>query len=376
MVINNYRNLDGITVFDSQCNFIVGDNNIGKSNFLSLLNTIFNFRSFHADDFKDPSKPIEISIQLKLAEVEIGHFEDLFDIEDYSIINIFCQQINPDENIEFYHQETKTYINISTIRCINFVHYDSLRNPITEISFDKRKGVGRFLKSIIQQYLNENEISDTDFFMQDKVDNLIRNINEKIQKIKPFKDFKISASTDDDIENLLSKVVIFKDDKGDSLLKAGYGVQFLILVTLSILEKLQSIIAQRKNRGMLEDSETETKAISLVLGLDEPEIHLHPYMQRSLIKYLNSIINNHNPEFTRLIKELFDIDLFIGQIIVVTHSPNIILDDYRQIIRFYMERGAIKVVSGTMLTLSPQLEKHLYLNFPYIKEAFSHTVPF
>ena len=69
----------------------------------------------------------------------------------------------------------------------------------------------------------------------------------------------------------------------------------------------------------------EKKSISLIIGLDEPEIHLHPYMQRSLIKYLNNVITNNNADFKTLIKELCDIDEFIGQVIVVTHSPNILL---------------------------------------------------
>ena len=33
--VNNYRNIDGIEVtFNPECNYIIGENNIGKSNFL------------------------------------------------------------------------------------------------------------------------------------------------------------------------------------------------------------------------------------------------------------------------------------------------------------------------------------------------------
>lgn len=372
--IKNYRNLDGITVHLAEdCNFIVGENNLGKSNLLSLLNILFSSRSFRYEDFKDPDKSIEINLRLKLADIEIGHFQDLFDVDDCSIINIFCQQINTDDNIEFYHVDTKTHIQSSLVRCINYVYYDSLRNPISEINFDKGKGVGRFLKKLISQYLEDNKITDKDFLEQQKVSRLIEAINDKISKIKSFNDFNISATSDDDLESLLSKVVVLKDGQGESLTKAGYGIQFLILVTLSILEKIQQIKKQRKDRGIFEnkqEGQEGTKSISLVLGLDEPEIHLHPYMQRSLIRYLNSVINNNNREFAQLIKELFDIDYFIGQIIVVTHSPNIILNDYKQIIRLYSDKGVVKVISGSQLNLDAQSSKHLYLNFPFIKEGF------
>lgn len=369
--IHNYRNLDGLNVsLEENCNFIVGENNLGKSNLLSLVNILFTSRAFKLDDFKDINLPIEVNFQLKLAPIEIGHFQDLFDLDDYSLINITARQDNIDDNIVFFHTETTTYIQPSVVRCINYIHYDSLRNPVAEINFDKGRGVGRFLRNIISQYLKNKGISDADFLDDTKVTELLGSINDKIVKIKSFQDFGIKASTEEDAENLLSKIVVLKDGKGDSFLKTGYGVQFLILVTLSVLEKLQAIRTQRGDRGIFEDENAGTKSISLIIGLDEPEIHLHPYMQRSLIKYLNKVITNNNAEFKTLIKELFDIDEFIGQVIVVTHSPNILLNDYKQIIRFYSEAGITKIISGSHFTLGEQLHKHLYLHFPFIKEAF------
>lgn len=370
--IHNYRNLDGVDISLAQdCNFIVGENNLGKSNLLSLLNIIFSYRAFQFDDFKEPDKPIEVEFQIKLADIEIGHFQDLFDADDYSIINIIARQMDADENsITFYHKETNSFIHASQVKCINYIHYDSLRNPSSEINFDKGKGVGKFLRNIISQYLEEQEVNENEFIDEKRINELLKSINDKVSKIKSFKDFGIVASPEDNTENLLSKIVVFKDGKGDSLSKTGYGVQFLILVTLSILEKLQLIQQQRGDRGIFEDEATGTKSISLVLGLDEPEIHLHPYMQRSLIKYINSIISNSNPDFKLLIKELFGIDEFIGQVIVVTHSPNIILNDFKQIIRFYSLKGETKVISGNKLNLPSQSKKHLYLQFPFIKEAF------
>jgi putative ATP-dependent endonuclease of OLD family len=275
-----------------------------------------------------------------------------------------------DDNIEFYHRESNTYIQPSAIRAINYIHYDSLRNPITEINFDKGRGAGRFLRSIIINYLSNNNISNADFLDEIKVNQLLKSINEKISKIKSFKDFGIVASTEKEPENLISRIIVLSDSKGNSFFKAGYGVQFLVLVTLSILEKIQTIISQRGEKNVFVNETNGKKSISLLIGLDEPEIHLHPYMQRSLIKYLNSIITNNNPDFKDLVKELFGIDEFIGQVIVVTHSPNILLNDYKQIIRFYTEKSINKIISGSKLNLNDQLHKHLFLHFPFIKEAF------
>ena len=52
--VENYRNLNSATItFDESCNFIVGENNLGKSNILNLLNIIFTRRGFVYDDFND-----------------------------------------------------------------------------------------------------------------------------------------------------------------------------------------------------------------------------------------------------------------------------------------------------------------------------------
>lgn len=366
--IENFRNFDNIEIlFDETCNFIVGENNLGKSNILNLLNIIFTKRAFVIDDFLDKTKPINIEFQLKLSDEEIGHFEDLFDLDDYSLVNIISRQISPDDNIEFYHKETDTYISHPTIRSINYIFYDSLRNPISEINFDKRRGVGKFLTKIVKDYLFNKNITTENLINSDEIEDLLSDINSKLSKIKAIKDYELLANIDDNIVELIPKLISLKDRQGNELKKSGYGVQFLLLVTLSILDKLQFIIEQRGEKGIFENDE---RAISIILGLDEPEIHLHPYMQRSLIKYLNKIINNDNPDFQSLIKELFGIDKFIGQIIIATHSPSIILDNYKQIIRLYEDGSQTKIISGCDISLNEQLEKHLLLHFPFIKEAF------
>ena len=369
--IENYRNLNSTNIeFDESCNFIVGENNIGKTNILSLFNVIFNRRGFNYEDFADATLPILIRISIKLANEEIGHFEDLFDIEDYSNINIICRQVSPEENMEFFHMETETYISPSLIKCLNFIYYDSLRNPMSEISFDSSKGVGRFLSRMIKDYLSDKEIDINNIMDTNFNHDLLVNINSKLGCIKSFTDYGIQAIIEGDLSLVFPKLISLKDKKGGALSKCGYGVQFLLLVTLSILEKLQMIYNQRGDSGIFINDKNGERAISMVLGLDEPEIHLHPYMQRSLIKYLNRVINNEDSHLRILIKDLFGIDKFNGQIIIATHSPNIILNDFRQIIRVYKNGEDTNIISGANLFLGEQLEKHLLLHFPFIKEAF------
>ena len=89
ITINNYRNIDGISVhLHPECSYIIGENNLGKSNFLNLLNTLCSGKSFDDEDFSDQSKPILIELTLRLEPGERGFFGDNFSPDDPSEINI------------------------------------------------------------------------------------------------------------------------------------------------------------------------------------------------------------------------------------------------------------------------------------------------
>ena len=240
---NNYRNLNEINIdLNESCNFFVGENNLGKSNLLDLFQIIFSNRSFSEKDFTDIGEPITVELKIKLDDIEIGIFEDLFDPNSPNTINILCIQDTVDDNILFSHRETGINIPASRVRGINFIYYNSLRNPIQEVSFGKSKGVSRFLNNLIQKYLTEKDLNDKDFLHEDKISELLSFVNTNISKVKAFDDFNISAVFDKELSSLLPKLLVFEDDNNHSLTQTGYGIQFLILITLSILEKVKLVI--------------------------------------------------------------------------------------------------------------------------------------
>ncbi|MFV9567115.1 ATP-dependent nuclease [Thermoanaerobacter mathranii] len=376
--IKNFRNLDDVKMLlHPDINFLVGENDLGKSNFLDMLDIIFNGRRFKEDDFFDKEKPIEIQITLGLDDIEKGIFGDLFDPQNSDVINIMIRQETPDEDIRYFHRESEEEIHYSDFRCVNFIKYDSLRSPKEELTFYRGKGVGKFLNYLVEKFfknMEQNILDIEDFIKKDQIDQIVSYINQKLEKLKTFKKFGIVTSIEGEAKSLIYRLLTMKDSKGLDIQKMGYGVQFLTLVILSIMEKIMYLLEDKRRQKCvysLREKENVQNYISLILGLDEPEIHLHPYMQRSLIKYIYSILLNENAEFSSLLKELFNIDKILGQAIIVTHSPNILLNDYRQIVRFYPFQGySIKIKSGVEIKLNSQEEKHLLMNFPYIKEAF------
>jgi len=114
------------------------------------------------------------------------------------------------------------------------------------------------------------------------------------------------------------------------------------------------------------------KMLPLVLSIDEPEVHLNPYLQRSLIGYYKRILRNEDAEFAELLKSCFNVDGIAGQLIIVTHSTDALVGDYRNLIRFYKDGDKTAVISGAgpTLSISKELDKHLIMRFPEIKEAF------
>lgn len=374
--IKNYRNLGGVTInLHPEINFIVGENNLGKSNLLDLLNILFNRNNFSESDFFDIESGISISFSLQLSDIEQGFFEDLFDPDSRSNINIEAIQEAPDESIRFIHKESEISISSSVVKCVNYIHYDSLRNPFSELSFTKNRGVGKFLNHIIIKYLQADELQDSDFFVLDNIDEFIFSVNQSLQKIRSFREFSVQAVREENKESLLANLVLLADNNNRPLGELGYGVQFSIIIALSIFERLLSLSKQRLDRSILEDTSCSKKCIPILIGLDEPEIHLHPYAQRSLIKYLARIVSNNEPDFGSLLAEIFQVDKLLGQIIVVSHSPNLLLNDYRQYLRFCKDKNnSLVVKSGSDISLDPATEKQLLKNLPYIKESFFSKV--
>ncbi|ADC89126.1 ATP-dependent endonuclease of the OLD family-like protein [Thermocrinis albus DSM 14484] len=374
---SNFRNLDGVEIrLHEDITFIVGENNIGKSNFLDLLDIIFNKRRFEEGDFKDPKNPtpIEIEISLLLDEKEIGIFEDYFDPNNSNRINVIVKQEDPDEGIKYFHKESSKPIDYKYFRCANFIRYDPLRKPDEELTFHKRRGVGKFLHYLIEKSFEEGKTSNIEIKIE-QLDNILEEINSFFEKLKPFEKFGIRAEKEKDIKDLIQRLINLKDRDGIEIMKLGYGVQFQLIVILSVLERIMYLLERKQytNECIYTDTDThkDNRYISLILGLDEPEIHLHPYMQRSLIKYIKRILSNEDKEFLDLLKNAFNISGLLGQAIVVTHSPNILLNDYKQIVRFYVSSGdKIEAKSGISIQLGEKEEKQLLKNIPHIKEAF------
>lgn len=357
--ITNYRNLNGLEVnINQDINFIVGENNIGKSNFQNCLLKILSGKPFQKEDFTDELQRITIEITFHLNDEEIGLFDDLIDPTNCEVINIVSVQETPDDYLKYYHKETGEIIPSSLIKRVNVISYDSLRNPKNEIDFGKTKGAGAFLNFMVRKYIAD--YTGGSILKKSEVKKVEKYVSGSLEKLIAFNRFGIRPQVEADDADILTRILLLKDDNNINIPENGYGVQFNLLIMLSLLEK---IIEFRKKA---KDTDTEFSAL---LIFDEPEIHLHPYLQRTLIKDIYKLATGQDEQFNDLLNDYFGITKISAQIIITTHSPNMLDDDYTKIIRLYKKTDFTDAVSCTNLVLDWKEKKQLLMQFEYIKEA-------
>ena len=382
--INNYRNLTGKTItFNDTLNFLIGENNIGKTNILELINICLAIGKFAETDFMDITLPIKIKFKVKYSNEEIGYFEDNFDVDDSNSITLVAVQDSVDERINYYHDTpNQTKIGMATIRTMNILYYYAQRTPSKEVDFRKTSGSGKVLNYLIQHSLEQSEIQEKDILKKTKLKNIVKNVNIQIKKINTITGDSVSAYVETEVDKLVCRLLGLGDENGRELSSLGEGVQYAFNILLQIIEIIYNVKATRKPEDFEERliNRDGKKLFPLFLVLDEPEVHQHPYRQRSLIRKIKALIENNNQEFLNLLKDLFDIDGLTGQIFIATHSPNILLDNYRQFIRLYKSTGTdsqLKIVSGMNVVIDDKLYKHMLHNFIYLKEAmFSKCIIF
>ena len=370
--VNNYRNIDGICVdLNPFCNYIIGENNLGKSNFLDMLNKICTGKSFDEEDFCNPDLPIEIELTISLDQHEWGFFGDNFSSEDPSTINIRYRQGIADAYPTAVCIDTDDNIPMKQLRKLNYFKYESTASPSKELKLDSKKGMGLLMNGLTQSFVNQ--FGDQSFVNSERMFELAKYINQNLSLIQGFREYRIGASIATDTSDVVSSLFYLSDGER-KLDTTGSGVQYIAMASISILCFIMELF---KSKGIAFEerlfiNDTSEKLLPIILSIDEPEVHLHPYLQRSLIGYYKRILSNQDENFRKLLKECFNIDGVLGQIIIVTHSTDALVGDYRNLIRFYKENESVKVISGAskQLQMNDAKEKHLIMHFPELKEAF------
>lgn len=368
--IENYRNLDGVAIsFDEDVTYIVGENNLGKTNVLDLLNTIFNQATIGEEDFADTEKRSGAVVTLKMDEDEIGISGPDIDPTTGNTITVCAFADDPDSRIEFVAEESGEKISPSFMRSVHMFRYSTASFNRGDLAFDGTRGVGKVLSKGIALYLDREGKEVSDFLDGNELEGLVADLGTIVGDVPILSSYGVKTGVDSSDGGTLGSLVTLLDNRGVHFKKAGVGLQYLAIASLSIIESIMRLSPKRLQESLCSDGD-DKRVLHAVLVYDEPEAHLHPYMQRRLSKSLHRICEGEDAKFNALLKEYFGIDSIKAQLIMVTHSPNILARGYKNIVRFGQGEDSPRVMCGKDIDLSDKIEKHLILNFESIREAF------
>ncbi len=356
MKIKKFRQLKDIEInFDKEINILAGGNNSGKTSVLELFNILFNKKEFSIDDInnecrkeiidlieeqkenpsinnysKIQSNKIEIFITVEYLEEDnlmlIGDFFNELIEENRSIYLYVESFINIDkiENIKELELKTEYYFSDSTFENkekidrkkfkekFNYKNIEAKRD-VNDTNDDKTNLLSTNLHEILKDNENwnhnieqikenigtvESQNLKLDSIFEDLKNTVLYTLIEDLNSTSGGNvlDLKSVLDLDDkDIINLLKKSIVLKYDHDGIQLNEnsqGLGYSNLLYIIMEIYKYEKNICQEKVN----------------ILFIEEPESHMHPSMERKLIKYLDTnrgniqkIVSSHSREVIEFI---------------------------------------------------------------------------
>lgn len=349
MHIENYRNLADVTLsFHNDINYFVGENAVGKSNFLDLLEIVMECHGFNERDFTDVHKPIRIDFELSLGEL---NYKSMFTPNEGPTYRLRLEQVVQEVYPRLY-SVTDTGVEPMALSMIRHALYMCHRDTSEQELFTIPSSVYVELGKLLEDYVSRLELVTDD--VQRKIVSLRKNLD-------PYCMLNIQHL----IEVLSTSSAMERKYSSDN-------VRLIMTVALKILAQIYMKLnsATTNLESLLVCDEKGRKYLPIFISVDEPELHLSPYLQRAVLNYYRQIATNENEEFLALLRDVFNIDGLLGQLFVVTHSTDALVDDYRHIIRLYRdENNMVCAACGVTFNFPKEVEKHLIMHFPEAKEA-------
>lgn len=330
LLVRNYRNIKEIKITPQRVNgtdlvVLIGENNAGKTNLLSILHQILNPEKsirtleFTETDFFDIAEPIYVEIVLdELTDEQKAEFVTVLHVE---------QDGNGEEIIKLPLTFTCTYDARSKEAVPQLVYS---RLPDRNVSFAEKKHISFYFQDALRDYrairptggtlfsriLKELDINEEEKKIIEKLEEAshiltgnthvreftkeVKDVTKKIIHLPDFEDtmrLMVAASTVVDVKRYI-RFQIKEQLRGEFLDVDQLGLGLQSVLTMSIFRAFAGL----------------GKVIEGIFAIDEPESHLYPHAQRSMFR-----------EIIELSK--------LRQVWVATHSPTLVeIIDPRQIV--------------------------------------------
>ncbi|MFA9459066.1 ATP-dependent endonuclease [Halalkalibacter sp. AB-rgal2] len=275
--IKNFRSINSCTVLNGKISALVGENNPGKSAVLRALNSFFNYEqeeSNFSSGLHQYSKKSLVRVELTFTEVPS--------------IDKYAQMLNNDELIirMTYSAKTKKrtlhYKKNGTYETLSNDFINLLKEDINYILIppnrDHRQVVweeNTLLKTVLEEYLRKhtsrrgNLTPKVIVAAKNLENNALSKVEAEVDKYysmnRNFK-FKFNFDKQIDYSLLLNDITLDIEERGQvyNITESGSGIQSLTIIAL------YRYLAELKHNN-------------IILGIEEPEINLHPQAQREFI---------------------------------------------------------------------------------------------
>jgi len=367
--ISGYRSInDTLTLEFGNINALVGPNNAGKSNILNAINTVLGRDWITVNNFGDndvflnsPDRDIEITIEFQ-EPIQYHQYKGIDPIPIPTISFLYTRyKIGPNagqrrlekkclntngKQVQVYAKKPKTgeqrqYQPLTSIpqdihASIPLIHIGSNRNLKSQLPSGKYSLLGKLLEDINSDFQNpSNTIVVQDKTGKDKEVPRIERFNQcikaAIESLSTEEYRKLEKTIND---NALAQLGIDPDDKDQNAriyFSPLESIDFYKSLNILVEENGFSINATELGGGFqnalviaILKAFEERKKSGAVLLIEEPEMFLHPQMQRSLYKTLRNIGETN-------------------QIIYTTHSPHFVtIPEYDEIILITKDKNGTK----------------------------------
>lgn len=290
--IQKFRSIDDISIRIGQVLAIVGQNNAGKSHILRALNSFFNF-SDEQQDFLNQSHAFSLKSRPKI-EIVFSDISGNDHIPDqYLVSNKLTLRFTYrwDRNAPTYSvikgREIQT---ISTetfqilIGAFCFIYVPIVRN--SDSTFSSESGIAyTLLKTVVeQQVAKRNTLQPLVDKLYKKVESTSLETAEKlIKRYYPFgknTDFRLHIADVNIIDTIIRNITLelIENSQNNDIKNCGSGIQSAIYFAISMATSMEG-----NNTYMV--------------GIEEPELNMHPQAQQMLIESLKNIENYPNTQF-------------------------------------------------------------------------------
>jgi predicted ATP-dependent endonuclease of OLD family len=390
--IRNFRSLENVSFNIPQVCALVGPNNAGKSNLLEALRRVLgtswvSVSSFAPEDvyLHDPNRDIEISCTmdppveyLRFKNAPVTEIHGLsFEYTRYKIgekkgqprLEQRCRDVltKAPRKGEPHHYEPLVGVPTEVRDAIPLIYIGTNRSLREQLPSARYSLLRQMFEDINRQLNDPDEKvsvtkQDGSTVEVPRIDRFHTLMQAALKLLRTDAFTKVETAIKTNVLRQLGLDPVADAEKIDLYFTPLESFDFYKTLDLRVKEEGFSISAQEMGEGMqnaivlaILQAFEETQKQGAILLIEEPEMFLHPQMQRSLYKTLCRIGEKN-------------------QVIYTTHSPHFVtVPDYHQVVLARKTAGATKIFLSTLPTNESRREKLIKELDPERNELFFAT---